>query len=276
MGSLGAGSRESGTGLRMALVPCICVSVGYILLISFLCEAARKLVAPLNAGLVKTFLKELIAGAELCGTGFELIIIADNYGLAAYGLGLFLLTIWWSQHWEDATACPYNHFEECVQGNMSRQETIVRTIAEVIGGVGVFKLIFLLWSIEITETHVGRSHSAMYNVCTADLTVPVLHGAIIEGVATWACRIGSRLVSLKEPKYAAAVDSFISTSMVCLAFSTSGGYLNPVLATGLKFGCRGHTPMEHIIVYWIGSSLGAISSIYSWPHVEEALAVKAD
>jgi len=276
MGSLGAGSRESGTGLRMALVPCICVSVGYILLISFLCEAARKLVAPLNAGLVKTFLKELIAGAELCGTGFELIIIADNYGLAAYGLGLFLLTIWWSQHWEDATACPYNHFEECVQGNMSRQETIVRTIAEVIGGVGVFKLIFLLWSIEITETHVGRSHSAMYNVCTADLTVPVLHGAIIEGVATWACRIGSRLVSLKEPKYAAAVDSFISTSMVCLAFSTSGGYLNPVLATGLKFGCRGHTPMEHIIVYWIGSSLGAISSIYSWPHVEEALAVKND
>ena len=24
------------------------------------------------------------------------------------------------QKWGDATACPYNHFEECVQGNMSR------------------------------------------------------------------------------------------------------------------------------------------------------------
>jgi hypothetical protein len=27
-------------------------------------------------------------------------------------------------------------------------------------------------------------------------------------------------------------------------------------------------------VYWIGSSLGAVSSVFIWPHVEEALAVK--
>merc|ERR1712128_308057 len=124
MGSLGDRQSRIGTGPRMALVPCIVVSLGYILLICFLCEAARKLVAPLNAGLVKIALNEAIAAAELCGCGFELIIVADNYGLAAYGLGLFLLTIWWAQHWGDATACPYNHFEECVQGNMSRQETI--------------------------------------------------------------------------------------------------------------------------------------------------------
>ena len=78
---------------------------------------------------------------------------------------------------------------------MTKQETIVRTIAQVIGGVAVFRLIQILWSIEIAETHVGRSHSAIYNVCSADLTVPVLHGAIIEGVATWVCRIGSRSVS---------------------------------------------------------------------------------
>merc|ERR1712154_600893 len=52
--------------------------------------------------------------------------------------------------------------------------------------------------IEIAETHVGRSHSAVYNVCSADLTVPVLHGAIIEGVATLICRLGSRLVLLKN------------------------------------------------------------------------------
>ena len=140
------------------------------------------------------------------------IPVADNYGLAAYGLYLFLATIWWSLHWGerresqninhmknaisgDATACPYNHFESCVEGNMTKQETIVRTIAQVIGGVAVFRLIQVLWSIEIAETHVGRSHSAIYNVCSADLTVPVLHGAIIEGVATWVCRIGSRSVS---------------------------------------------------------------------------------
>merc|ERR1712012_309030 len=268
------GTSSSWISSKMALVPCIAISTGYILLIMFLCELLRKAIAPLNDGLVKTALNEAIAAADLCGVCFELIIIADNYGLAAYGLYLFLATIWWSLHWGDATACPYNHFESCVEGTMTKQETIVRTIAQVIGGVAVFRLIQILWGIEIAESHVGRSPSAIYNVCTADLTVPVLHGAVIEGVATWVCRIGSRLISMKEPQYAVAIDSFVATSMVCAAFSTSGGYLNPVLATGLKFGCRGHTPMEFFIVYWIGSSLGAISSLSVWPHVEEAIAVK--
>jgi len=256
------------------LVPCIAVSTGYILLILFLAELARRVVAPLNAGLVKTAFNEAIAAAELCGACFELIIIADNYGLTAYAIALFLLTIWWSLHWGDATACPYNHVEEWIQGNLTRQETIVRTVAQTIGGVAVFRLIQTLWSLEISETHVGRSHSAVYNVCQADLTVPVLHGAVIEGVATLVCRLGSRLIAQREPQYATAIDSFVATSMVCMAFSTSGGYLNPVLATSLKFGCRGHTPMEHFVVYWIGSTLGSISSIYVWPHVDEALAVK--
>ena len=101
----------------MALVPCIAISTGYILLIMFLCELLRKAIAPLNDGLVKTALNEAIAAADLCGVCFELIIskidqikyftailksfvlVADNYGLAAYGLYLFLATIWWSLHW---------------------------------------------------------------------------------------------------------------------------------------------------------------------------------
>jgi glycerol uptake facilitator-like aquaporin len=49
------------------------------------------------------------------------------------------------------------------------------------------------------------------------------------------------------------------------AFNYSGGYFNPVLATSLKFGCRGHTAIEHIAVYWIGASLGAVASIYVYP-----------
>ena len=59
----------------MGLVPCIAVSTGYILLTCFLCESLRRLVsASVSNGLAKTALLEAIAGAELCGAGFELII----------------------------------------------------------------------------------------------------------------------------------------------------------------------------------------------------------
>ncbi len=40
----------------------------------------------------------------------------------------------------------------------------------------------------------------------------------------------------------------MATSLVVAAFDYSGGYYNPVLATSLKFGCRGHTNVEHVIV----------------------------
>ncbi len=59
----------------MAVVPCISVSTGYILLTVVLCEVARRLVrSSVPDGLVKTALLEVIAGADLCGCGFELII----------------------------------------------------------------------------------------------------------------------------------------------------------------------------------------------------------
>ena len=59
----------------MGLVPCIAVSTGYILLTCLLCEGLRKVVhtfVPNGPG--KNALLEAIAGAELCGAGFELII----------------------------------------------------------------------------------------------------------------------------------------------------------------------------------------------------------
>ena len=69
----------------------------------------------------------------------SLITVADNYGVVAYSVYLFLLTIWWSDHWNDATACPYIHFESTIEGNMSVLETVVRTVAQVAGGLIVFK-----------------------------------------------------------------------------------------------------------------------------------------
>merc|ERR1711971_820779 len=65
------GGHQPSPGLKMALVPCIAISTGYILLIMFLCELLRKAVAPLNDGLVKTALNEAIAAADLCGVSLS-------------------------------------------------------------------------------------------------------------------------------------------------------------------------------------------------------------
>lgn len=50
------------------------------------------------------------------------------------------------------------------------------------------------------------------------------------------------------------------------AFNYSGGYFNPVLSTSLKWGCAGHTEIEHVIVYWIGACSGALLSVPLFKH----------
>nr|ACO14967.1 Aquaporin-12A [Caligus clemensi] len=255
----------------MALIPCICVSTAYICITLWLAEASRNTLKTFlnDHPLLQTGLLEAIATAELCGVGFELVIIADNYGVLCYGIYLFFLTIWWSSAWSVEKVCPYLHFEDCLLGRKSWMEAGVCTLAETVGGLLVFQYIYFLWWLEITETHVGRAHSATFNNCPSDLHVSTLGGVFVEGIATMLCRISSKFLADQQPQYSTAIDSFIATFLVVASFNYSGGYLNPVLATSLKYGCKGHPLLEHVLVYWIGASLGAIASIFVYPMLSQ-------
>ena len=43
--------------------------------------------------------------------------------------------------------------------------------------------------------------------------------------------------------------------------------VNPALATASTYNCKGHTLLEHIVVYWIGPCLGVLASIALFNHV---------
>lgn len=235
------------------------VSTLFILLTSLLAHCARRLVQKsIKEPFVRLLLEEAIAAAELCGCCFELIIVADNFGVATYAIFLFALTIWWSLNWGDATACPYTHIEDVIEGKGDIRKALLKTWAELTGGLLVFKYVQMYWALEISDTHKNKA----FEDCTADLQVPVLYGVIIEGIATCLCRLASRSLSDTNPRFATAIDSFIGTSLVVAAFDYSGGYFNPVLATSLKAGCEGHTLMEHALVYWLGACAGSILSVY--------------
>jgi len=223
----------------------------------------------LKDNIAKEIVLEFIATAELCACCFELIIIADNYGVFAYAVYLFLMTIWWGIIWENATACPYNNVEDVLEGSKTISKAVILTIAQVLGGLVIFYYIQLIWSIELAETHIGRA----YEDCTADLAVPKEYGAAIEGFATFFCRLMSRTLSETHLRYAHIIDAFFATSLVVAAFNYTGGYFNPALATSLKLGCDGNTLEEHLIVYWLGATAGAIVSVYFYrlPFIQKRL-----
>ncbi|XP_072944881.1 aquaporin-11 isoform X3 [Epargyreus clarus] len=235
------------------------VSTLFILLTSLLAHCARRLVQKIiKEPFVRLLFEEAIAAAELCGCCFELIIVADNFGVATYAIFLFALTIWWSLNWGDATACPYTHIEDIIEGKGDIRKALLKTWAELGGGILVFKYVQMYWALEISDTHKDKA----FEDCKADLQVPAIYGAVVEGIATCLCRLASKSLGDLNPRFATAIDSFIGTSLVVAAFDYSGGYFNPVLATSLKAGCEGHTMMEHALVYWIGATAGSILSVY--------------
>nr|CAD7398793.1 unnamed protein product [Timema cristinae] len=134
----------------MLLIPALGVSTLYIVLTSLLAYVARKLVHKfINEPFVRALFLEGIASAELCGTCFELIIVADNFGISTYAVYLFCLTIWWSQNWGDATACPYTHLEDVVQGKASLRVAALKIWAELTGGILIYRLAHRRHSTEI-------------------------------------------------------------------------------------------------------------------------------
>uniref|UniRef100_U5EGT0 Aquaporin n=1 Tax=Corethrella appendiculata TaxID=1370023 RepID=U5EGT0_9DIPT len=239
-------------------IPDLAISTFFIILSCCIASTARKLNRKFfQQGLVQDLIFEAIAAAELCGCCFELIIVADNFGVATYAIYLFLLTIWWSYNWESATACPYTYMEQIAEGEVTVKDAALRIWAQLMGGCCIFRYVQFYWWLEIANTHEGRA----FEDCSADLKVNLYLGAFIEGLATLMCRLASKTIAEKDAKFASIMDSFIGTSLVVAAFNYSGGYFNPVLATSLKWGCEGNSALEHIIVYWIGSCSGALLSV---------------
>lgn len=98
---------------------------------------------------------------------YQTFSVADNYGVSTYAIYLFLLTVWWSKVWENATACPYNPLEEVLEGSKAIYQALMLIVSQVLGGIVIFRYIEIIWSVEFAETHIGRIDED----CVADLAV---------------------------------------------------------------------------------------------------------
>ncbi|KAK3884157.1 hypothetical protein Pcinc_011558 [Petrolisthes cinctipes] len=219
----------------------------------------RFIPAVVDNEVVKGCLLELVAVVEMCCVSFELAVVADNFGAALWAFLVFLIIIWRSKTWASVTACPYSLLEQYVEGSVKPSHALLKVVAQLAGAFISYRLMRQLWMLELTASHVGRGLE-----CTADLRVSAMLGFFIECFLTCACCLVSRTLGQIKLKYSSAINSFFTVSMVLLAFDYSGGYFNPVLATGLKWSCHGHTNTEHILVYWAGSILGSMLSLRLW------------
>ena len=68
-----------------------------------------------------------------------------------------------------------------------------------------------------------------------------------------------------DPKYSTIISAIVVCFAIHSALTVSGGMYNPMLATVLFGGCKGHEWTDHFLVYWIGATFGALFGSFLYP-----------
>ena len=119
----------------------------------------------------------------------------------------------------------------------------------------------------------ARSYWTSYGTCQAWLSVPVwvgfmfeLTGSLVSGFAT-ALIFDYDLVTRLSVHSRILLSSAITMALVVTSFHHTGGFFQPLLAFARTFGCLGVlrevSILDHVTVYWLGATLGAVLAMYS-------------
>ena len=262
-------------------LPCLVVSLPIILLTKATCELLyRLLLTNVLPGIFRSFLLDLVSGGEAGVVSWELITVYHEYGLGVWTVCTYLSMVGKVYLYRpDCVSCPYSHIMSCITGLISVRDVLIRVAAQIMGASVFFRLQCLVWDLGLTDIHVARSYFMSYGVCTAWLSVPTWLGFIIECTGAWlSCVFASLLfdfqllpsVSLHKRIF---LNSGITISYVLIAFYHTGGFLHPLLAFIRTFGCQGViqpvSVVDHLTVYWVGPTIGAVISIFTAQAVKQ-------
>lgn len=232
---------------------------------------------PRRDSLARAAATDAVLAVELCATGFEMGAVIEHHGMAAWAAGLFCLVFYQVLRWRELSApCPYSHLLELLAGRRGAAETAARCGVLLAAGLASYRIARAVWALELAETHVGRP--GLVDACAVPWTdVPVATAAAAEFAGTFALAVGPPLaaenptLANNDPAFTAAAVAAMVVAAVWAAVDVSGGMFNPMLATVLLGGCSGHEWWEHVAIYWVGSTAGAVAAARAYPAIKRAV-----
>ena len=269
--------------LQQMQLPGVAVSITLILVTMFSCELLYRLVLKnVIPGLFRSVVLDFICGGEAVVVSWELITVFHQYGQPLWAVLSYLaMTAKLYRYRVEVIACPYTHLQSLLRGWITPKEASARIIAQFVGAEVFFSWQARVWDWGLTGVHVGRSYWMAYGRCAAWLDVPNIVGFCWEFGGGLVCGVAGILIFDWElfPQVSVHKRIAASTSVTLLAvlaaFHKTGGFFQPLLAFGRTFGCVGVlrpvSLLDHLLVYWLGASLGAVLSMYAAPPIKKLL-----
>ena len=235
--------------------------------------------------LIQNILLDVIGAIELCGVSLQLGVVFKHYGFWSFALLLYANVFYQCMRWPNLPPpCPYFHIVNFISGKPNNNTSIVIVVIRciVLLASGLFAYHFIItsiWRWELSETHFGRIKETSTDQCSVPggpnenviclLVLSEFIGTLLLDVVIKILVVDNPFFQRRDsPIIKATIISGLVVFAVSLAMDVSGGMFNPMLATVLVGGCNGHTITEHILIYWVSPTMGAVSASFIYPKIK--------
>ena len=153
----------------------------------------------------------------------------------------------------------------------------------MVSGLSAYHLVSTsIWRLELVEQHVGRIKETSVEHCSVPgtnetplyiLILSEFLGVFVLDVIINVGIVNNPFFQNRSPIISSSIIPGVVVLIVTMAMNISGGMFNPMLATVLVGGCNGHSTIEHILIYWIASTMGAVLADLAYPIIHRCVYV---
>jgi hypothetical protein len=222
-----------------------------------ICEFLRYIVncvfARQNA-YVASLLNEAIGTIQVCAPMFDVNLVLDNYGLQGCFVEIVFLELANAILLRDAMADPCPLIYGLAKGSRRLSEVVPVLSVQFMAAYAAYLGTRLFWSLGVHPAHL----TVLHEECTADLTVAVVYGSLVEAVGTFVNK-ASEIVFEHHPltaRYISIAMALLSGLVTVLGIHLTGMYANPIVAWACTFNCGQVSHLSHFAVYWIAPLVG--------------------
>lgn len=202
-----------------------------------------------------SYLGDFLCTITACTISYQHSILRHYYGPIAYVITAVLMTLLLRQVFQNSVPTVTSNVQRYICGLFPFGSLVLRVVMQILAIPATVTVLRLICSLELMPEHVERKYQQS---CTTDLNVAVILGFFIEGGATMFDTWLNRIEITQWPLFDSGFKAFANPLMVVAGLSLTGMYMNPILASIIGFGCKGITPSQHVLVYWLAPIVGCI------------------
>uniref|UniRef100_A0A914UJL2 Iron-binding zinc finger CDGSH type domain-containing protein n=1 Tax=Plectus sambesii TaxID=2011161 RepID=A0A914UJL2_9BILA len=202
---------------------------------------------------VTNLLLELVGTIQICAPMFDVGLVLDNYGLFGVFVEITLLELANVYMFRDAMAHPCPLFHAVARRRMTSLRFLLTFCVQMVGAYVSYFVALNFWKLGIHTQHLEMLEE---KTCSSDLTVTIIVGCLIEGVAMFVTKAVEHYASTRYTTYENVLNCAFAGFLTVLGINFTGLYANPIVASACTFNCEGVTHLGHLGVYWLSPLVG--------------------